>query len=263
MGDIGGMFGIGGGGGDDAADASIEAAEIQAASQREALDYLREQEAVPQQFREGALTTLGGLYGLPGGQGSIAQLEASPIYQAMADPSVGQEAIMRNRSLGGLRGGGSIADVANYTQNLRNQALLQSVGGLQSLAGTPSYAPQIAGLTSGIGQTQAQGLVAAEQARQQGQQQSAGNLMGLANLGLQAYGAFSDRRLKKNIKHIGYENGHKIYTWDWNEDAEKLGKIGPGKGVIADEVEQRFPSAVSVSNGYKTVNYEMIGVSHG
>lgn len=62
---IGGLFG---GGGDDGAGAARDAANIQAQYQREALEYLKQREAIPQQFRESALTDLAGLYGLSGGQ---------------------------------------------------------------------------------------------------------------------------------------------------------------------------------------------------
>ena len=73
---IGGIFG---GGGDDGADAARDAAGIQAQYQREALEYLKEREAIPQQYREGALTTLAGLYGLPGGQVDVGS-GSQPSY---------------------------------------------------------------------------------------------------------------------------------------------------------------------------------------
>lgn len=73
--------------GEDAAKASQQAANTQAAYQREALNYLKEREELPQQFREGALQVLGGLYGLDGGEGSQQQLidaaKASPLYGAI------------------------------------------------------------------------------------------------------------------------------------------------------------------------------------
>ena len=76
-----------GGGGDDASDSAKDAAQIQADYQREALDYLKETEALPQQFRESALKYLAGAYGLPGGEGSqqeiIDQARESPLYGAM------------------------------------------------------------------------------------------------------------------------------------------------------------------------------------
>ena len=108
--------------GKQASRAATSAAGIQAESQRESLDYLKEREALPQQFREGALSQLAGLYGLEGGTGSqqdfIDQAQQSPIYDAMLRS--GDESALRNRSMtGGLRSGGAIAD----TQQAQDRAL--------------------------------------------------------------------------------------------------------------------------------------------
>ena len=64
MGFITDLFGGG------AEDAAIEAAGISAEAQREALAYLQEREALPQYYREAALSRMGGFYGLgaPGGE---------------------------------------------------------------------------------------------------------------------------------------------------------------------------------------------------
>lgn len=74
---------------------------------------------------------------------------------------------------------------------------------------------------------------------------------------------FSDSSLKEDIKHVGKENGHNIYTWKWNKEANKLGLVGNSKGVIAQEVMKTNPEAVIMDkNGYYKVNYSAIGVSH-
>lgn len=52
------------GGGGDGAGAARDASQLQAQYQREALDYLKQQERLPSAYREGALSILGGLYGL-------------------------------------------------------------------------------------------------------------------------------------------------------------------------------------------------------
>ncbi|MCE7642285.1 tail fiber domain-containing protein [Vibrio fluvialis] len=73
--------------------------------------------------------------------------------------------------------------------------------------------------------------------------------------------AFSDIRLKRNVKATGEytERGNEIYTWDWNEKAEKLGLVGSGRGVIADHAEQVTPAAVSTDkSGYKVVDYARV-----
>lgn len=66
-------------------------------------------------------------------------------------------------------------------------------------------------------------------------------------------GFFSDRRLKKDIKKIGESHGLNVYTFKYkNGQKEHV-------GFMADEVEKLYPNAVSMENGYKLVNYSMIG----
>lgn len=249
------------GGGDDSAKAAKSAAKIQTDFQREALDYLKQTEALPQKFREGALTGLGNIYGLgaPGSQEEFfSNLERTPLYGAiMSGRDAGEEAILRNASVtGGLRSGNTQYNLADYNTQLKNQALLTAyndqVSGLQGLAGLPSNANQIAASTAGIGQTLAQGQIAAAQAKQQGNQNMFNNAVGLAGLGAMV---FSDLRLKDNVAKIGTSNGFNIYSWSWNEKASELGLYGDGVGVIAQEVEQTRPDLVVVINGYKAVNY--------
>lgn len=185
---VGGIFG----GGDDASKAATDAAAIQAQGQREALEYLKQIEEIPQQFRSAALTRLGGLYGLPGGEGSqqqlIGQARQSPLYSAiMGGRKAGEESIMRQAgATGGLRSGNVQSALADYNTQLQNQALLeaynQQLSGLTGLAQLPSNATQIASGISGIGETLAAGKLASGQAQQASTQQGWGNLLGLAGL---------------------------------------------------------------------------------
>ncbi len=245
------------------------AAELQAESQREALDYLKAREALPQEFREGALSQIGGLYGLGdvSGQEVLASLQASPIYGAITGQrQAGEEAILRNAAAtGGLRSGNVQDALARYSGDLENQALMQSLSGLQGLAALPSNANQIAGAIGGIGQTLGQGVAGAAQTLAQGQiagaQAQQAGTMGLLNAATSAAGAaFSDSRLKSNVRPLGEKNGHKWYAWDWNKDAEALGLIGPDEGVMAHEVMQTNPEAVAVRDGYLAVDYAALGV---
>lgn len=241
--------------------AAGRAADTQAAAQREALDYLREVEEVPQQFREGALSRLGGLFGLPGGErGAVSAIERNPIFQA----TIGQlpqqeEAILRNASAtGALRTGGTEAMLAENQRQNRLQAFQNTMSGLQGLAGLPSYAPQIASGIAGIGETLAQGRIGGAMARQEA-------LGGLLQAGTRAAtAAFSDLRLKDNVKPIGERYGHDWYEWDWNERAKvELGLTGKDQGVLAQDVAKVVPEAVGLSQGYLTVNYEMLEAANG
>ncbi|MFY7814276.1 MAG: tail fiber domain-containing protein, partial [Chryseobacterium taeanense] len=76
----------------------------------------------------------------------------------------------------------------------------------------------------------------------------------------------SDRRFKKDIHKI-YGATEKLnqlngYTYTWRDKSEFPGQtLGEGKdiGVIAQEVEQVFPDAVSTNkDGYKSVNYNAL-----
>ena len=70
----------------------------------------------------------------------------------------------------------------------------------------------------------------------------------------------SDERLKDNIEYIGKsKDGHKIYTWEWNDIAKKLRVDTPTIGVLAQEVIKYMPEAVMEDeNGYYRVNYGVL-----
>lgn len=66
----------------------------------------------------------------------------------------------------------------------------------------------------------------------------------------------SDRRLKENIKYRGKEKGHKVYEFNYRDNPHTR-----YIGVIAQEVEETHPEAVTELHGYKRVNYGKIGVN--
>ncbi|MDP9195216.1 MAG: tail fiber domain-containing protein [Pseudomonadota bacterium] len=72
--------------------------------------------------------------------------------------------------------------------------------------------------------------------------------------GLGSLFAFSDRRLKENIKGAGEENGHRVYRFNYRGDDRKY------IGVMADEVLETHPEAVAEMDGYLAVDYSKIGV---
>lgn len=78
-----------------------------------------------------------------------------------------------------------------------------------------------------------------------------GPAMSLAGLGLSAYSAFSDARLKENIVPVGStHDGQNLYLYNYKGDAE------PRVGLMAQEVAQTRPEAVEVDpSGYLKVNY--------
>lgn len=178
---------------------------------------------------------LQGLSSLPSNANTIAG------YQAGIGNTLGQGQINR----GNILGQGVISATNTYGQ------------------GQVSAADAIANGNNAAATAISQGQIAAANNKAQGSQNSANNMMGLANLGIQAWGMFSDRRLKSNIEFIGEENGLRKYRWVWNKLASALGLHGESHGVMADEVEDSHPDAVSIQDGYLIVNYEKLGVSHG
>ena len=76
------------------------------------------------------------------------------------------------------------------------------------------------------------------------------------SLGASAYAA-SDIRLKTNIKHLGKENGHNVYSWDWNEDGKRIADPKqPTVGVMAQELQETHPHLVELgADGFLRVDY--------
>lgn len=189
---------------------------------------------------------LQGLSSLPSNANTIAG------YTAGIGNTLGQGQAMYGNTLGQ----GQVA----YGQSI-GQGKITSA---QTLAqGQISAADAIANSNNAAAMALSQGQIAAAQSKSQGSQNSANNMMGLAGLGMQAFSQFSDRRLKTNIEFIGEENGIRKYKWTWNKLASALGLRGKGHGVMADEVETINPGAVSMRDGFKFVDYQKLGVTHG
>jgi hypothetical protein len=70
----------------------------------------------------------------------------------------------------------------------------------------------------------------------------------------------SDVSLKTNIEPVGkLPNGIKLYTWDWTEKGKELAGDTPTYGVLAQEVQQIIPEAVTRGeHGYLTVDYSKL-----
>jgi hypothetical protein len=94
-----------------------------------------------------------------------------------------------------------------------------------------------------------------------------GNVVGGATKAVSSIGnavgkLFSDPRLKENIKAVGVmDNGLTLYSFEYKDEVKShpMGGEGVHIGVMADEVEQVFPYAVStLDDGYKVVNYSLL-----
>jgi hypothetical protein len=172
---------------DTAAQAQGEATDAQLGFQREQLDYLKELDKLPREYREAAITQLGDAYtgDMEQQQTFIDRARNSPIYAAiMGNRQSGEDAILRNASAtGGLRSGNVQHNLYDSNVQLENEALLtaynQQVQGLTGMANMPGYSAPIAntmgemGITAGTGiaaqgVADAQGQIASAQAWQQG-----------------------------------------------------------------------------------------------
>jgi hypothetical protein len=130
--------------------------------------------------------------------------------------------------------------------------LIQGQYGGQASTSQPYYSNQAMGALGG-----AMGGAAL------GSMMSSGSSMGMG-LGAAAgglMGAFSDRRLKTNIKKTGEHlaNGLPIYRYRYIWDAPKTERVG----VMSDDVRKMAPEAVwRDACGFDKVNYSMIGGEH-
>jgi hypothetical protein len=170
----------------------------------------------------------------------------------------------------------AILQGANYGGALQDQSLQRRNQGINEYT-TQRNAPlnEYIGLTSGvqvqnpsfqninyggINPVDYAGLVNQQYQSKLGQynQKVAGNnatQSGLFSLAGTAAGFLSDPRLKENVVHVGKENGHNIYEFDYKDGSGRF------RGVMADQVSKIEPNAVMTHpSGYQMVNYDMLGL---
>lgn len=82
---------------------------------------------------------------------------------------------------------------------------------------------------------------------------------GVTTLLGQILSGFSDVSLKNNIQKVSNVNGINLYTWDWNEEGQRIAGNQQTFGVLAQEVEEFRPSAVvRDDHGYLIVDYSKL-----
>lgn len=148
----------------------------------------------------------------------------------------------------GATGAGSAA--GNSYMNAGNQFM----GGMTAAGNTMGQGYQI--------QNQGLGSILGSQTSIYNQAQNAqGEMMGaLFGAGGQLGSAFikSDRRVKENIEVVGVDSKTKLPLYDFNYIGDPNRRW---RGVMADDVEKRFPDAViNTANGTKMVNYGALGI---
>jgi hypothetical protein len=168
------------------------------------------------------------------------------LQAQLAQPSL-QEAVGRDIE---SREAARLADQARLTQQGQEAQREQTVnlanllGGLAGLGTSTTFQNQSSGFTS---QAFSGGASPFQQV--------------LGGVGAVAPFIPSDIRLKTNVKQVGkLDNGIKLYTWNWTEEAKDIVGDQPEYGVLADEVQDIMPEAViRGSDGYLRVNYAAVG----
>lgn len=68
------------------------------------------------------------------------------------------------------------------------------------------------------------------------------------------FNLFSDDNLKENIESMGKKNGFSLYKFNYKGGIKKF------IGVLASEIEKKMPEAVMYKDGYRTIDYQKIGI---
>ena len=168
---------------------------------------------------------------------------AQSIIQSMITPAQLQEAIGRDIE---SRQGAELADLRRLSQQQQEAERAQAItyanllGGLAGLGSSTQMQQTSSGMTGQV--IPGQSIFA--------------QLAGAAGTAAAA-GAFSDIRLKTEIKRVGeLENGIPVYRWKWTKEAKKIVGDQGTLGVLAQEILNIMPEAVSIgSDGYYRVDY--------
>jgi hypothetical protein len=228
-----------------------------------------------------ALLNALGLGGASGNQSALTSLQNSPGFQFTQQQ--GDNAINAAAAANGtLNSGNQLTALSNYNQGLANTTYNNYVSQLQPfLSAANSAASGIGNIFTGLGtglnsNALASGNAAlgvdtgigqawanAENAAGNGASNLFGGIGSLLGLGSNTVGGgllnsigsgigsiFSDERLKEDIEPVGeLFDGQKIYSYNY------IGDPTPRIGLMAQEVEQRYPDAVQEIGGFKAVNY--------
>lgn len=204
------------------------------------------------------------------GQGSQAYQREMDTFNQMRNDAR-QQAILAGQQFGGTAQQQALQRRNQLIQEYdaqRNAPLNEYIGltsGVQ--VQNPQFTSQSYGGAqpvdyAGLVNQNYQNQMAQYNARQAGSNNTMSSLFGLGSSFLGAAGQaggigalFSDRRLKENIKFVGVENNFPIYSFNYINVPEAT-----YIGVMAQDVERIMPEAVFETEGYKKVNYDMIGV---
>lgn len=121
-----------------------------------------------------------------------------------------------------------------------NQEPVESIGRYVSTSGLV-FGEQIAGGVTGLARGAGSGI--------------GGALSGMTRGGGGGTPRASDIRLKENIEYLGLENGFPVYAFNY------IGRPQRYKGVMAQDILEIMPEAVTEIDGYLAVYYDRLGIS--
>lgn len=162
-------------------------------------------------------------------------------------------------TIGKLRQGQYDSALQNVFSNLIPQRQADAAGKLgigefqRNLAGQTAQAPY----TGMLALAQALGALPKDtsQAQTSSSQSSGGNPLQAVGTIASIAGMLSDIRAKENVEFVGFENGWRMYSYNYIGDSAQY------VGVIAQDVVKTRPDAITLHNGLMVVDYEKIGVN--
>lgn len=205
----------------------------------------------------------GGAPGAAAGQPSLnpagvqQMIQQNPNYQFQFDQ--GMQAVQRSAAAGaGLNSGRTLKALTQFGQGVASQgynSYLDRLAVLAGIAGNNNAQAQGQAAAQNYGNAAAQHAQDYGAARASGYQAQQDHGQQLINAGMFAFAA-SDSRLKTDIRYVGRENGHRIYSFRYASEPEAL-----YEGVLAQDVARTHPEAVAEGdNGMLMVNYGALGI---
>lgn len=189
------------------------------------------------------------------GLGAFQQQQGQQLNSLSQNAALNQAAAGQYAGLGttamnnALNGANSQLNAGTLQQQLNQAALNVPYQQYTQQQAFPYQNTQwLANTSLGLGQGMG-GTSTTTQPSANGSSQTLGNIIGLAGT---AASIFSDRRVKKDIKHVGQAGDYPVYTYKYK------GHDKPQIGVMAQDVEKINPDAVGEVNGIKTVDYSKL-----
>lgn len=175
------------------------------------------------------------------------------LHEQLVNRGITAGSSLYNEQMENLRNqqNGTLADISNQAVFSGQDYLGSQIGNIGALANQfdALKVGSLGGQTGAGFQDTYNQKFNADQQRAQAKNAMWGTIGSLAG---SAIGLFSDARLKENIVPVGkLDNGLTVYLFNFKGDNKKQ------IGLIAQEVKEVIPEAVSEKDGYLTVNYEL------